>query len=318
MAILHQYFRVEKLLLRCFPLGARALSKDVMDQHRQPPQTRPKASGRDIILAIGQTMERGLEPLWSRILAPSLYQVYLHSEDYDRLRNVFPKIEADARRHLDREVARLNRREVPPIARLRRALGRSRDDEDRARRYESTDGGWYIRFQEDPNGVLEPGDVEVVAELAVGDEPRYGAGSRTHRIISTTRRLGKMETREEVAEEPALAILRFEDDRGQRTYRMRQREIVIGRKAQDVWVDLDLHTVADISREHARIRRSEDGKFEIKDLSTYGVEVDGRHVPPSLVKADKERDLDLWTELPDRATIRLASVLTLEFEASAR
>lgn len=281
----------------------------------------PKATGRDIILAIGHTMKSGLEPLLNRTLAPSLYQVYLHAEDYDRLRHVFRAIEGEARKHLDRELTRLNAQARPPLSLLRRLL--RLPEQEAAVRYESADGAWHIRFQEDPNGELEPGDVEVVVALAVGEEPKYGAGRRTHRILSTTRRLGKMETRERISqpsEQPALALLRFEDDRGPQTYWMRQREIVLGRKAPDVWVDLDLHTVADVSREHARIRRRQDGKFEIKDLSTYGVEVDGRRISPSLGKDEetKERDLQQWNPLPDRATIRLAGTLTIHFEACGR
>ena len=52
------------------------------------PPARPQLA-REIILAIGDNMREGLEPLLTRTLAPSLYQVYLHADDHDRLRGVF-------------------------------------------------------------------------------------------------------------------------------------------------------------------------------------------------------------------------------------
>lgn len=281
-----------------------------IDLDQQPAR---KATGRDIIKYIGQTMERGLEPLMTRTLAPSLYQVYLHPEDHDRLRNVFPEIEKEARAYLDRELKRLNRESIPPGERLRRFLRRTSGEKTSGVRYESTDGGWHIRFQEDPNGQLEPGDVEVVAELAIGEEPTYGSGSQTHRIVSTTRRLGKVTTHErtETKKRP-LARIHVEEGGDRRTYDMEKPEIVIGRKAEDAWVDLDLLS-SDISREHARIRQHE-GSFQIKDLSTNGVEVNGRKIPSSFSAEDgEEKDTQQWVELEDGAQITLASA-TLRLE----
>jgi pSer/pThr/pTyr-binding forkhead associated (FHA) protein len=96
-------------------------------------------------------------------------------------------------------------------------------------------------------------------------------------------------------------------------------EIVIGRDAPDVWVDLRLETIPDVSREHARIRRlPESGGFRLKDLSKLGTTVNGVTVPPSVEMVDGEvRDRDQWVELPERARIGLAGVLFLDFERIA-
>jgi hypothetical protein len=77
---------------------------------------------REIILAIGDNMRQGLEPLLTRVLAPSLYQVYLHPDDFDRLRVIFREIEAEAKAHLDRELQALDRQARPAHARLRERL----------------------------------------------------------------------------------------------------------------------------------------------------------------------------------------------------
>lgn len=274
----------------------------------------PRATGKDVILAIGENMHASLEPLVTKTLAPSLFQVYLHPDDYDHLRTIFGELETEAKRHLDAELATLNNNGSTLLGKVRSRLGRGESD-DSPPRFVAADGAWHIRFQEDPNGALEPGDVEVVSELAVGQQATYGAGSKTHRI-STTRRLGEVTaSRKTVADAPAaLATFEYEDDSGPHVFRMTREEIVIGRRAVDVWVDLRLDTSLDVSREHARVRRESDGTFRIKDLSQYGTTVDGLSVPASvLVEDGVAKDLDHWVDLADGAVIELASVVTLTF-----
>lgn len=300
--------------------------------------TKDRATGRDVILAIGENMRQSLEPLVTKTIAPSLYQVYLHGDDYDYLRTLFGELEAEAKRLLDEELARLNRGSLPALSRL---LRKQRDGTPQAPKYVSAEGRWSIRFQEDPNGTLNPGDVEVVSEFARPPEAGYGAGSKTRRI-STTRRLGEMTTRRdtvEAAEGPpppvppampaaaatmdssspsAFARILYQDDRGRHTFLITKEEIVIGRQAPDVWADLSLDTSLDVSREHARLQRTAAGTFRIKDLSKLGTTVNGAPLPRSLEAADGGvRDLDRWSDLPDRARIGLAGVVYLDFERLA-
>lgn len=274
--------------------------------------TNERATGRDIILAIGENMRESLEPLVTETIAPSLYQVYLHADDYDHLRTLFGKIEAEARKLLDGEMEKMNKGAVPALQRLLRR----KEPAEPAMRYLSAEGRWYIRFQEDPNGTLGPGDIEVVSEFAQAPAAGYGSGSKTRRI-STTRRLGQntVSRRELTDVQAALARLNYQDNRGAQTYLMTKDEIVIGREAPDVWVDLRLDTLPDVSREHARVQRTPEGKFRIKDLSKLGTTVDGNAVPPSLEMVDGQpKDLDRWVDLPDRARIGLAGVVNLQFE----
>lgn len=274
--------------------------------------TNERATGRDIILAIADNMRESLEPLVTETIAPSLYQVYLHADDFDHLRTLFAKIEAEARKLLDGELERMNKGAVPPLQRLLRR----KEPAAPAMHYLSAEGRWYIRFQEDPNGTLNPGDIEVVSEFAQVPAAGYGAGSKTRRI-STTRRLGQntLSRRELTDVQPALARLNYEDNRGAQTYLMTKDEIVLGREAPDVWVDLRLDTLPDVSREHARVQRTPEGRFRIKDLSKLGTTVDGTPIPRSLDTVDGQvRDLDVWFDLPDKARIGLAGVVHLQFE----
>jgi hypothetical protein len=290
--------------------------------------TKERATGRDIVLAIGENMRQSLEPLVTKTIAPSLYQVYLHADDYDRLRTLFGELEEEAKTLLDSELARLNK---GPASAFPRILRKKKTDEPPpAPKFVSAEGRWSVRFQEDPNGTLAPGDVEVVSEFARPPEAGYGAGSKTHRI-STTRKLGQMTTRRDTTEstqvagtqaiEPAgFARLVYKDDRGTtQTFPVTKDEIVIGRQAPDVWADLSLDTSLDVSREHARIQRTPEGTFRIKDLSKLGTTVNGVPVPPSLASTDDGvRDLDRWEPLPDRARIGLAGVIYLDFERLAK
>jgi hypothetical protein len=274
--------------------------------------TNERATGRDIILAIGENMRESLEPLVTETIAPSLYQVYLHADDFDHLRTLFGKIETEARKLLDGELEKMNKGAVPALQRLLRR----KDSAEPSMKYLSAEGQWYIRFQEDPNGTLSPGDIEVVSEFAQVPAAGYGAGSKTRRI-STTRRLGQntVSRRELTDVQPAFARLNYEDNRGAQTYLMTKDEIVIGREAPDVWVDLRLDTLPDVSREHARVQRTPEGKFRIKDLSKLGTSVDGAGIPRSLEVVNGEvKDLDRWVDLPDHARISLAGVVHLQFE----
>ena len=74
-----------------------------------------RATGRDVILAVAENMRSSLEPLVTKTVAPSLYQIYLHGTDYERLRTIFGEIEAEAKELLEREIGKLNRGASPVI-----------------------------------------------------------------------------------------------------------------------------------------------------------------------------------------------------------
>jgi hypothetical protein len=279
-----------------------------------------RVTGRDVIIAIGENMRQSLEPLVTKTIAPSLYQVYLHPDDYDHLRTLFGELESEAKALLDGELERMNRGSAPAFARILR----KKDAPPQAPKFVSAEGRWTIRFQEDPNGTLNPGDVEIVSEFSRPPEAGYGAGSKTHRI-STTRKFGQpqMTTRRDTTAvaptQEALARIVYQDDRGRHTFLMVKDEIVIGRQAPDVWADLSLDTSLDVSREHARLQRTPEGTFRLKDLSKLGTTINGTPLPRSLEAVEGDvRDLDRWVEVPEKARIGLAGVLYLDFERTAK
>lgn len=261
---------------------------------------------RDVISAVLENMLEGLEPLVTKTLAPSIFEVRLHADDFDRLRGILGEIEREARQLLDVKLEQLNQGKAHRWMPFRR----------QPMRYESAEGEWFLSFQEDPDGTLEPGSIVVVSELAGEPSSADSGGARTQ-LISTTRR-GRSTTRKVTTDPKTVyAKIAYRDDRGRQLYPMAKKQIVIGRGAADAWCDLRLHTQHDVSRQHARIRyQPDEGRFSIKDLSTYGTSVDGEPIPPSVEVVDgEERDAERWVELPRSARIDLAGVLALQFEA---
>jgi len=264
------------------------------------------ARGREIIAQILENMRRQTEELrYSKIVASS-YNVHLHPDDYARLEGLVPEIVAQARRALDESLERMNRN-LPLEQRVRDLVQQPR------RPYERAASEWTIRILPDPNEELDPGDILVDATLVPPDIESYD-GHPTQRIVPA-RAAAAAETERSVAVDtaasPALAVLRWYDQRGEQTFRMTRPSVKIGRGGAAYWVDVRLDTVADVSREHVRIRFDESsGTFFAQDLSSFGTTVDGVALPRT-----GEGDEPAESALPARAVIGLAGVVFLEFEA---
>ena len=65
-------------------------------------------SPRDVILEIGRNMYASCIPLISRIIVPSLYEVFLHEDDYHVQEPMFSLMREEAAIHLTTELERLN------------------------------------------------------------------------------------------------------------------------------------------------------------------------------------------------------------------
>ncbi len=85
-------------------------------------EPRGSVTGKRIILEIVREMREGLHPLLYSRVAPGLYCVYLHPEDFARIEGLVPRIRAEAGRALSDELSRLN--DVDDPARRRGQLVR--------------------------------------------------------------------------------------------------------------------------------------------------------------------------------------------------
>jgi hypothetical protein len=289
----------------------------------RPPAANP-ATARDVILEIVRNMKEGLEPLHYSTLPPAIYHVYLHPDDMERLRGILPRILDEARRALDAEVEKMNRGSMAASLAERLKLAKRGDA-----KISAPDGGWQVRILENTDEEVSPGDVVIYSELALPAKMELSAGSMTKRIA--TRKLAGAETAAQAsyetrkttppvvndppAEEGVFAVIEYEDQGGKKTFRMNKSEIVVGRGGRDYWTDIKLETLADVSREHFRLRRdAESGKFFLKDLSRLGTTINGEAVPSSIDFSDGEkRDRQVEAPVPSPARIGLAGVVFLEF-----
>ena len=235
----------------------------------------------------------GLEPLHYSTLPPSIFYIYLHTEDMERLRGIVPKIREEAARALDGELASMRKGSIAERLKISKPLPP----------VAAPEGGWQISILENTDDDVAPGDIVIHSELALPAKTELGAGSMTKRIA--TRRFGGAEsTQQTYAPAPApdwrplpvgapggattatmpvpnigdqaCAVIEYEDSGGRKTYRMTKDQIVVGRGGRDYWTDLKLETIPDVSREHFRLRRDPaTGQFFLKDLSRLGTTING-------------------------------------------
>lgn len=279
------------------------------------PGAEPRISGDDILAEIVRNMEAGLFPIRYTTLAPSVFRVYLHPDDYEPIRGAVPFLTQEVRRVLNERLAEWNAK--PGL--LERLAGAGHRTE-----YKILAEDWTVEFFPDAEARLERGDIEIYSELGAPPKPEYGAGALTRRI---TRRdaSGERSTREETAPAAAaagqaFARIRYQDDAGPHEYAVTADQVVIGRGGKAYWVDVKLETAPDVSREHCRIRRDPaSGRFYLKDVSQFGTTVNGKPAPSSIEDVDgKPRDRNAEVALPARARIGLAGMVFLDFEQAER
>ena len=257
-------------------------------------QAPARVSGQTIIDELSRNMELGRLEMGYSILLPCIFSVYLHPDDYARLKAVERLIQEDAKCALNARMAEWNRGPSP----FRRGAPRktwriARDD-------------WWIALFPDTEGSVPPGDVEIHSELNDVAQPGY-RGVKTTLIERepsvTASRVARDRQSTRTRSEKVFAEIRYADDSGPQTYFVTQNEISIGRGGEDVWVDVPLYTNEEVSREHCRLRRDPaSGKFTIVDKSRNGTSLNGRKLTRGAEEA-----------LPDHAEIGVAEVVKLSF-----
>jgi hypothetical protein len=287
----------------------------------------PRRFARDLIVAVLENMRRYQEPLMYSVIAPSRYLIYLHPSEYARLEGILPLLRDQTIRGLADEVDKLNRRsKVQRYA--DRVLRRTHLP------VESATGEWQVEFLEDPDGDVAEGAFVIDSELRAPQRPELGAGGRTRRI--TTMHVGhpgasvarvvrdgvemvtsgeQTVTRQAASAARVLARLTHDDESGHHEYDIVKDSITIGRGGASYPVDVKIDSSADVSREHARVRRDrETGRFFLIDLSSLGTTLNGRHIPRGYDEVDgTKRENGVETPLPDQARIGLADMVYLQF-----
>ena len=288
-----------------------------------------RLQGDDLIGEVLRNMEEGLFRIRRKTLVPAIYRIYLNSGDYEPFRDVVPFIAGEIRTALDEKLAAWNGTHRKRASALLGKIGMPEALGDTE--YVRLSDAWTVEIYPDLDGQLQPGEIEVYSELGAPPKSEYGAGSLTRRIfpkdqakeqqnqtqtpdsVPTAATAIPAQTSEDAKPVDdkdqtiglAFAYLRYADEQGPKTFEVTKNQVVIGRGGRSYWVDLKLDTLPDVSREHCRIRRdNETGRFTIEDVSQFGTAVNGKPVGRNAA-----------AELPRRATISLAGVIDLQWEA---
>jgi FHA domain len=274
----------------------------------------PRRQARDIIDAVVANMRQNLERLKYSTLAPSRYTVYLHPTEFERLETIMPVLQEQTIRALDEELRRLN-----AASATRRWMRRIAGEPESSIRNAATD--WHIAFLADPDEELREGDLFVDSELLMPARPALGLGERTRKIV--TRQSGQGATTIEhtialpapAATPRLVARIEYDDESGHHFYDVTKDCVSVGRGGVAYPVDIRIASSADVSREHARIRRdSVSDRFFLIDLSTLGTTVNGCRVARGFDEVDgTKRENGSETLLPDVAKVGLAGMVFLDF-----
>jgi hypothetical protein len=298
-------------------------------------------SGRKIWKAVRDELMLNLYPLPFSTIAPTVYHVYLHPDDFDAIDGVAARVVGQIQQALTAEVEKVNlglRRST------RRVLSRLLDREELPP-IEVPGSGWEVHLCADRNGELERGQIGIVSTLAVPAPAEY-AGTPTTRIVRSVvgggRRTATSTTSEAgtAAAPPAAtggatrvehprsaeikdardnrerARLTYEDEQGPHVFLMRKDTVSIGRGGSSAWVDVQVSGSSKVSREHLRLRVDPGGQFFIQDVSLWGTSVDGKPIPPAVKSAEGVTQPGPEQALPARARIGLADTVVIDFEAT--
>lgn len=273
----------------------------------------PPVTGNRITEAVVSEMAEGGEPLSKSVLVPSVFRVYLHPQDWDRLYPILHELRADVEAGLDAALARLN----SPLDSFRVRYGLKK-----AKPFRRVKEYWQVDFYANRDDDCPAGEFMIISDFP--EPPRAGEleGGETVRATRcgayrTTGAASSERVDQSRRPETAFAQIWFADELGRRSFLVTRNEVHIGRGGAGRWVDLEIRTdIPDVSREHAIVRRvPETGVFEIKDLSKFGTTVNGVAVPQSkVVENGAEVDKDLWAPLPAPARIVLAGKFELDFQ----
>lgn len=272
-------------------------------------------TGDDVISELLRNAEVGLFKVRYTVLVPCRFNVYLQQRDFELIAPVADVVRREAKQALNEYLERLNN--VQSQGKLVRRLGLSKPSE--KPKYKMLESDWSIEFHPGEDDRLGPGEIEVYSDLGTAQAVEFGSGAKTtfvtrHAAGERSEQPGTSEGQPGTA---VLATLRYADGAGEKVFAITKDEIVVGRGGRAVWVDLKLDGPPDISREHCRIRRDATGRFFVKDLSQYGTAVNGTAVPASIDRAAGGAvDRNVEAPLPARATIVLADVLVMHFEAT--
>jgi hypothetical protein len=305
-------------------------------------------TGLSIWNAIREELMLNLYPLPYTTLPPTVFYVYLHPTDYDRIEGIVPRLVAELQQALSDEIGRINQGRDrgnkgsagtgvsgKAAGLLARLIAR-----EEAPPIEIPPAGWEVHVNADRNGGLQPGHLGIDSMLQLPAPAEFGGPATTRIVKSVLTETGRISTTIDgitpdarratavgggatTVAGPATdlrerAVLTYADEQGPHAFSMRKDTLSVGRGGSSVWVDVQLITSSKVSREHFRLRRDQtSGQFFIQDVSNWGTAVDGIAIPSAVKGPDGVLRAGTEHPLPASARIELAGAMVIQFDTKA-
>ena len=284
------------------------------------PQATKAPTGVTIWNAMREELLLNMYPLPYTTLPPSVFYVYLHPSDFERIEGIVPRLVAELQRSLTDEVKKINHGRARTGGVLSRLIA-----QEEASPIEVPASGWEVHIHPDRNDTLKPGHLGIESMLPLPAPVEFGGPPTTRIVKSVVTETGRSSTTIEVGGPPPpqpqaepdvreRAVLTYDDDRGAHTFSMRKDTLSIGRGGSSVWVDVQVMAAAKVSREHVRLRYDRSGRFFAQDVSSWGTSVNGHPLPSAVKGPDGVLQPGQERELPMMSTIHLADALVIRFE----
>jgi hypothetical protein len=279
-------------------------------------------TGLSIWNAMREELRLNLYPLPFTTLPPTIFHVYLHPGDFDRIEGIVPRLVAELQQALSDEVRRINQGREKSGGVLGRLIAQSE-----APPIEVPAAGWEVHVNADRNGTLQPGELGIDSMLPLPPPLEFGGPATTRIVKSVVSDTGRSSTTIEVAPPAASraplsdvdvrerAKLVYDDEQGHHEFSMCKDTLTVGRGGSSVWVDVQVFAASKVSREHFRLRRDPSGRFFIQDASSWGTTVNGARIPPAVKGADGVLRPGADHEIVSPASIELAGALVMTFTA---
>src|SRR5688572_29358825 len=218
-------------------------------------------SGKTIWNAMRDELLMNMYQLPFTTLPPTIFHVYLHPADFDRIEGIVPRLVAELQQAPSDEVRKINQGRTRSRGVLARLIA-----QEEAGPIEAPAAGWEVHIHADRNGALKPGHLGIESMLPLPAPVEFGGPPTTRIVKSLLTETGRSSTTIEVASQAAAAAstaepdareratLTYEDEQGRHVFSMRKDTLSVGRGGSSVWVDVQVMTSSKVSREHFRLR----------------------------------------------------------------
>jgi hypothetical protein len=285
-------------------------------------QTAKAPTGVSIWNAMREELMLNLYPLPYTTLPPTIFYVYLHPADFDRIEGIVPRLVSELQQALSDEVRKINQGREKSGGVLSRLIAQAE-----APPIEVPPAGWEVHVNADRNGTLQPGQLGIDSMLPLPPPLEFGGPATTRIVKSVLSETGRSSTMIEVTPQAAhssntpdvdlreRATLTYDDEQGHHEFSMCKDTLSVGRGGSSVWVDVQVFASSKVSREHFRLRRDRSGRFFLQDASSWGTSVDGVPIPPAVKSAEGVLEPGAEREVVSPARIELAGALVIYFVA---